>query len=48
MVEFEFYITLFEQDERVHELFWAKDKLDAYAYLTQKYPTAINFEKIKP
>ena len=48
MVEFEFYITLFGQEEPVHELFWAKDKLDAYAYLVKKYPTATNFEKIKP
>lgn len=48
MVEFEFNITLFKNETPVHEKFWAKDKLEAYAYLTKKYPTAINFEKIKP
>lgn len=48
MVEWEFYITLFGQDEPVHEKFWALNKIEAYGYLTKKYPTAIDFKKVKP
>ena len=45
--EFEFNI-LFENAKPIYEKFWALNKLEAYAYLTNKYPTAIDFEKIKP
>ena len=48
MVEWEFYITLFENETPVHEKFWALNKIEAYGYLTKKYPTAVKFEKIKP
>ena len=48
MIEFEYNIKLFENDEIINDVFWAENKIEAYKYLTSKYPTAISFTQIRP